>query len=236
MSLRSLVPPVLIVIASALGAAGCTSASSPAPVQVTGTRLESALLPATDFGQYALAGKMVSSGSRLTDRPAVDRIATMSCQDLLASSASEPAFGQTAYARDTVAVISGPAGEATYAQDVLQFARPSAATAYYTQLAAGYARCVSVTVRSTVQHTSVSATVHSVSNVLAGGHQAVAIITSLTAYNPLGMHGSVTNTSDLIVAADGVDVLSVASGHLGSLRLAPTALIVKLIARVQALD
>ncbi len=163
--------------------------------------------------------------------PAVDHIATMSCETLLGATSANSAFGQTAYAGDTVTVTSGPDFLVTYRQFVIQFARPSAATAVYAQLAARYAGCVSFTHRATVNHTPVSETIHAVSNVLAGGHQAVAIVVSETAYLPTG-HG-VTKTSDLIVAVDGADVLSIARVSLGSPQ-APTALIVKLIASVEA--
>ena len=250
MSLRALVPPALILIAAALGAAACSSGSapaspaspasssspaspaSPASGQLTGTRLGSALLPAADFDQSAQAGSQVSSGSQPMDKQATDHIATMSCVTLLGATSANSAFGQTAYAGDTVTVTSGPAFGVTYRQFVLQFARPSAATAVYTQLTARYARCVSLTRRATVNHILVSETIHAVSNVLAGGHQAVAIIVSETAYLPTGR--GITKTSDLIVAVDGVDVLTIARVALGSPQ-APTALAVKLIARVQAL-
>ena len=258
MSLRSLVPPVLIVIASALGTAGCTSASSstppaaaspassppasspaalapPVPGQFTGAQLESALLPATDFGQDAAAASRFSSGRQLLDKPAVEQVATMSCETLLRAFGASSALGQTAYTGELVAFTSGPAVAMTYAQFVIQFARPSAAAALYTQLTATYARCVSFTARSTVvNHIQLSETVRSVSRMLAGGHQAVAIIVSETAYVPGGEGRSVTKPSDLIITADGVDVLSVGRASPGSPQ-APAALLVKLIASVKAL-
>lgn len=231
MASRVPVLAVVIVIASAFGAVGC---SSPPPVQVTGTQLESALLPATDFGQEARAIRKVSSGSHLTDKPAVDHIATMSCDTLLRPTSGVPGVGQTAYAKDTVLVFS--ATPLSYGQSVLQFASPSAATADYQQYAAANARCRSATLRTSVDHVSVSETIRSVSEVQVGGHQAVDISISETLRVP-GAPASATSTANTLVIADGVDVFSVARSYLESppQSLALAAAVVKLIARIQAL-
>ena len=235
MSLRVLIPAVVIAIAMAMGTVGLAMASSPAPVQVTGAQLESALLPAADFGQHAVAARKVSSGSHLTDKPAVDHIATMSCDKFLGASGA-PRFGQTAYAGDVVFVLGLSSG-LNYSQSVFQFARSSAAMALYDQIAAANARCRSVTVRVKSGPYSVSETIRSVSKVMAGGHQALAVRISVTIYQGPGVNAPITSTDDVLYTADSVDLFVVSRTYAGSLPRspAPAAVIVKLIASVQAL-
>jgi hypothetical protein len=152
----------------------------------------------------------------------------------------------TAYAGDTFFVT--PASQPFvlfYFRSVFQFARTSAAAVLYTQAAAGYARCRSVAVRISSSPALVSETVHSVSKVLAGGHQAVAVSMSETFSKvPRGPDAPITETVDLLLAAGGVDLFTVARSCQGSARACqgspPAApalsdVIVKLIASVQAL-
>jgi hypothetical protein len=235
MSSRVQVLAAVAVMTTALGCSGSALASSPAPVQVTGTRLESALLPASDFAQHTFTIRKFNSGSRLKDEPTLDHIATMSCTNLLRLFPG-PGFGPTAYAGDNVVNIQPPVPD--YAQSVYQFARISAATALYTQAAAGYARCRSVTVQVGRSPVLASETVHSVSKVLAGGHQAFAVSMSMTIYKVPGRpHARITATVDLLVAANGVDLFTVSRSCEGSPPATPALpdVIGKLIASVQAL-
>ena len=235
MSSRALVLSAVVVIATALGCAGpAAMASSPAPVQVTGTQLESALLAPTEFSQYTLVIRKFSSGSHLKHEPAVDHIATVSCKNLLLLFPG-PGLGPTAYAGDYVAVTQPPVP--TYAQSVFQFARSSAATALYSQASAGYARCRSVTVQIS-SSPLVSETVHSVSKVLAGGHQAFAASMSETISKIAGRPGERLNEMvDLVVATDGANLFTVSRTCSGSPPATPALsdVIEKLIARVRAL-
>jgi hypothetical protein len=232
MSSRALVLSAVAVMATAVGCAGSAAASSPA---VTGTQLESALLPPTDFTQYyTLTIGKFSSGSHLRDEPAVDHVATMSCKNLL-NLFPDDGFGATAYAGNSVAVTQPPAP--VYGQSVFQFARASAVTALYTQAAAGYARCRSVTAPIS-SSPLVFETVHSVSKVLARGHQAFAVSMSETISKVPGRPDErITETVDLLVAAEGIDLFIVRRACLGSPPAAPALsdVIAKLIARVQAL-
>jgi hypothetical protein len=158
----------------------------------------------------------------------------MSCKNLL-SLFPGPGFGATAYAGDSVTVLQPPAP--VYGQNVFQFARTNAATTLYTQAAAGYARCRSVTVRIS-SSPLVFETVHSVSKVLAGGQQAFAVSMSETISKIRGRPDErITETVDLLVAADGVDLFIVRRSCLESPPATPALsdLVVKLIARVQAL-
>jgi len=234
MSSRVLVLAAVTIMAATLGCSG-PALASPAPVQITGTRLESALLPPTDFAQYAEVIRKFNSGSHLKDEPAVDHIATMSCKNLL-SLFPGPGFGPTAYAGDTVADIQPPVP--TYGQSVFQFDRTSAATALYTQAAAGYARCRSVTVRIAGSPEPVSETVHSVSKVLAGRHQAFAVSLSETVSKIPGRPDTrITATVDVLVAAKGADLFTVSRSCQGSPPATPALsdVIGELIASVQAL-
>lgn len=235
MSSRALVLSAVVVVATGLGCSGPVAmASSPAPVQVTGTQLESALLPPTEFSPYTFVIRKFSSGSHLKHEPPVDHIPTMSCKNLLLLLPG-PGFGPTAYAGDDVAVTQPPVP--TYAQFVLQFARTSAAIALYSQAYAGYARCRSVTVQIS-SSPLVRETVHSVSKVLAGGHQAFAASMSETISKIAGRPGERLNEMvDLVVATDGADLFTVSRTCSGSPPATPALsnVIEKLIARVQAL-
>jgi hypothetical protein len=84
----------------------------------------------------------------------------------------------------------------------------------------------------------VSETVHSVSKVLAGGRQALAVSMSDTISKvPDRPDERITEALDLLVAADGPDLFTVRRSCLGSPPATPALsdVIGKLIARVQAL-
>jgi hypothetical protein len=91
--------------------------------QLTGTQLESVLLPASDFpsGFAASSSGATTSGGSLTSGPASYPLATVSCSDFVQHLGST-GFGETAMAADSVVGT-----DQAYDQVIYQFAAASGA-------------------------------------------------------------------------------------------------------------
>ena len=109
--------------------------------QLTGTELESVLLPVSDFpaGFAASSSGAVTSGGSLTSGPASYPLATVSCSDFVQHLGST-GFGETAMAADSVV-----GADQAYDQVIYQFSTPSAATAFVAGIEPLAARCKSFT-------------------------------------------------------------------------------------------
>ena len=121
-----------------------TALMTPLPAasgQLTGTKLESVLLPALDFpaGFTASSSGPVTSGGSLTSGPAQYPLATVSCSDFVQHLGST-GFGETAMAADAVV-----GNNQAYDQLIYQFSTASQATAFVTGLSSLAARCTSFT-------------------------------------------------------------------------------------------
>jgi len=139
--------------ASATSAATApTSAANPLPTasmtplaaasgQLTGTNLESVLLPVSDFpgGFTASSSAPVTSGGSLTSGAAAYPLATVSCSEFVQHLGST-GFGETAMAADSVVGT-----DQAYDQVIYQFPTASAATAFVAGLEPLAARCKSFT-------------------------------------------------------------------------------------------
>ena len=139
---------------AALAAAGVLLApaaqASSRPVQVSGTQLQSALLPGSDFGSGFTSGSPVSSGGSLLHRPAQGRISSLSCITF-EGLPGIGSYGQTAFAAtyvDNSSKLSGsPSAFGYFIQSVDQFASAQAAASYFGQAYARYATCTEFTFR-----------------------------------------------------------------------------------------
>jgi hypothetical protein len=109
--------------------------------QLTGTQLESVLLPVTDFpaGFAAASSGPVTSGGSLTSGAAAYPLATVSCSDFVQHLGST-GFGETAMAADSVVGT-----DQAYDQVIYQFPTASAATAFVAGLKPLAIRCSSFT-------------------------------------------------------------------------------------------
>lgn len=117
---------------------------APASGQLTGTELESVLLPASSFpaGFTAPSSGPVTSGDSLVAAPATNNLATMSCV-LFVQQLGSTGFGETA-----LAAVSLSGTKQAYGELVYQFASASAATGFVSGIAALAGRCGSFTVTS----------------------------------------------------------------------------------------
>ena len=105
--------------------------------QLTGTQLESVLLPVADFpaGFAASSAGPVTSGGSLTPGAAAYPLATVSCSEFVQHLGST-GFGETAMAADSVVGASQ-----AYDQVIYQFPTASAATAFVAGIEPLAARC-----------------------------------------------------------------------------------------------
>jgi hypothetical protein len=109
--------------------------------QLTGTELESVLLPVSDFpaGFAASSSGPVTSGGSLTSGPSSYPLATVSCSDFVQHLGST-GFGETAMAADSIVGT-----DQAYDQVIYQFPTAAAATAFVAGLEPLAARCKSFT-------------------------------------------------------------------------------------------
>lgn len=109
--------------------------------QLTGTDLESVLLPASDFpaGFAASSSGPVTSGGSLTSSPATYPLGTVSCSDFEQHLGST-GFGETAMAADSIV-----GDDQAYDQVIYQFATAAQAKAFVAGLEPLAARCTSFT-------------------------------------------------------------------------------------------
>jgi hypothetical protein len=109
--------------------------------QLTGTDLESVLLPASDFpgGFAASSTGPTTSGGSLTSGPATYPLATVSCSDFVQHLGST-GFGETAMAADSVVGT-----DQAYDQVIYQFSAASQASAFVAGIEPLAARCTSFT-------------------------------------------------------------------------------------------
>jgi hypothetical protein len=218
------------VVALAVAAAWIVACSSPQPSAlqaVTGVRLKSALLPASEFhaGFTIDAKYSYNSGSRLSSSPARYGLATMTC-NTLALQLGEPGFGETAMAVDQ---LDDQDTEQAYGQFVYQFRHPATASAFIAELRITAMRCRSFTVRDfgNSDHTQ-----QTTAAMLVNGHRAVQIA-------EVAVDAANTSDFDYLFVLDGTDVCGSSRAGFGGALVPdqPTlaTIVARLITRVQAL-
>lgn len=147
---------VVIAIATALsvGTGGAALASplsqkaAPAP-QVTGARLQSALLPASAFGGGFVVAQRLNTGRNLWSTRTLIKPSTLSCAKF-ESYIYVGGYGNTAGATDSIdnpnpAIADYPSLVLGADQTVLQFKTAQAAASFYSQAYARYRQCSAFT-------------------------------------------------------------------------------------------
>lgn len=207
-------------------------ASAHGPVQVTGKQLKSALIPATGFlpGYGVVTGS--DSGGKL-EHGAMFNLPSMPCQAFWPDIGVVPGFGDSAFATEVVGYRSGiPSVIETFEQSVYQFTSTHAASSFFAELNAKYRSCPSVTV-SDPGGLTLRWTVRARSTQHVGGHQALQLAENQTDSKLPGPPLKI----DAVWTIDGTDVylISTTLVNTNSPKPAQFLLILKLIARVQAL-
>jgi len=171
--------------------------------QLTGTNLQSVLLPASDFpaGYVTSSSDANSSGGSLTTGPAQYPLATVGCSVFIQHLGST-GFGETAMAANSVVGT-----DQAYDQGIYQFATASAASAFVTGITSLAARCPSF---SAPVNGSATATMR----MKAASGASVAGLPTVELTQTATVSGSPL-TLDTLLCASGVDVFVVSGVGLG---------------------
>jgi hypothetical protein len=190
---------------SAAAGALPTAPETPQPAasgQLTGTQLESVLLPASDFpsGYTAATTGPVSSGSSLTLGVARYDLSTVSCTNFV-EHLGTAGFGESAMASDSLSAAGKAFDEFLY-----QFPSAATASAFVSGIGSLAGRCASFQLSSN----GVSATFKLAASAgpAVGGHPATQLTES-------GKVGGEQVSLDLLLCADGVDAFGVAAVGAG---------------------
>jgi hypothetical protein len=183
-----------------------TASMTPLPAaagQLTGTDLESVLLPASDFptGYTASSSGATTSGGSLTTGAAQYPLATISCSDFVQHLGST-GFGETGMASDSI-VGSNQA----YDQAIYQFSTAAEASAFAAGISPLAVRCPSFTAPIT-SGTSTTMRMKAASGDSVAGRPSVELLQTATA------NGSAL-TLDTLFTASGVDVFVVSGVGFG---------------------
>jgi hypothetical protein len=183
-----------------------TESMTPLPAaagQLTGTDLESVLLPASDFpaGFAASSSGPVSSGGTLTSAAAQYPLATVSCSEFVQHLGST-GFGETGMAAGSIVGT-----DQAYDQVIYQFAAASSASAFVSGIQSLAGRCASFTAPASTG-TTATFSLKAAPGASLGGLSTVELVQSGT------VSGSPV-TLDTLFTASGVDVFAASSVGLG---------------------
>jgi hypothetical protein len=184
-----------------------TASMTPLPAaagQLTGTGLESVLLPASDFpsGYTASSSGATTSGGSLTSGAAQYPLATVSCSDFVQHLGST-GFGETGMASDSVA-----AANQAYDQAIYQFSTPAEASAFVAGISPLAVRCPSFTA-------PITSTTSTTMRMKAAPGDSVAGRPTVELRQTAKANGSAL-TLDTLFAASGVDVFVVSGVGFGA--------------------
>jgi len=232
---------VIAVISTAtalgLGLAGSAAASplshKPAP-QVTGARLQSALLPASAFGGGFTVTQRLNNGSKLWSTRINLKLSKLSCTDF-EQYIFVAGFGNTAGATDSVNnpnpdLSSYPSVVLGGDQAVLQFKTAAAAASFYNQAQARYKQCTAFTEPDPADNTQLELTLRSLSTTTVSKNKAFQVnqLVDFAAVPALSFYA---NTA-VVLAGANVYTIDDVNGTNDPI---PASLLGKLINRVQAL-
>jgi hypothetical protein len=226
-----------LAVAACAGAPATQTISNPIPVpsqaQLTGTALETALLPASDFpAGYEIDPQATSdTGPALRPDSSASASPRLDCQQLVVQTVKPVGMTAGAYEilYDTAAAHLTSSQQHSYGQTVYQFATVSESTGYFNSVRSAISRCPSVTITDSTGTVVVRQTVRPASPV--AGHQTFLIQRANT------IHGENTG-SVLLYTIDGTDVYELGAVGFGDPPAAQTSylasLMAMLIARVHA--
>jgi hypothetical protein len=213
-------------------AAVASAGVSHAPVQVTGKKLKTALLPPSRFQPGYSTIFAGNSGGKL-ERGTVFHIPSMKCVNFWNFIGHVKGFGETAFATESATSKSGKAPILEiFSQSVYQSASHHAATVLNGHISAKYKSCKSVSF-SDGHGGTIRETVHARKTERVGGHPSLLLTEYLTDTKVKGVR-VVTKALWTIV---GTNVYMIDSDLLNVTSPKPTlsSLMLKLIARVRAL-
>ena len=216
------------VTAAAVAAAGlllapASQAAASGTVQLTGTQLASALLPASYFGSgyKVVAFGHYNSGGRLEQGQARYHLATFSCQKYLNNGLPHTGLGETA----TAGIVVNNTRLGAYQQAVWQFSSSSRAAAFYQQMYAFTGRCRTITIKTGTS--TAGLTTQSLTKTRLGGHPAFQAVQTETAT------GFPATVNDTLVTVAGTDVFLIdAAGQKPPTKPTPATVVLHLISRV----
>jgi len=193
--------------ASAPTAGGLPTASmTPLPAaagQLTGTDLESVLLPASDFpaGYMASSSGPTTSGGSLTSGAVQYPLATISCSSFVQHLGST-GFGETGMASDSIV-----GSDQAYDQAIYQFSTAAEASAFVTGVSSLAARCPSFTA-------PITSTTNTTMKMKATPGDSVAGLATVQLLQTATANGSAL-TLDTLFTPSGVDVFVVSGVGFG---------------------
>lgn len=207
------------------------------PVQVTGHKLKSGLLPASAFGSDYQPGFWADSGKSLWHGPARDHVSTMSCgnfEGYLFIGAFGESGSALSFDNNPNPFPDYPNTEFYYVQAVYQFPTVKAANTYYSQAHAKYVKCTdftqSIPASSVPGSGKLETTTQSVSKTKVGRYQAFQVGQSSS---PSDFPG-ISFLMNTMVTVEGTDVFTMISVG-GTNDPVPTSLMLKLINRIKKL-
>ena len=231
-----------VIASAALATAGfllapAVAQASSHPVQVSGNKLKSALLPASTFGSDYQFQFATSSGKSLWHQRARDHVSSMSCGNF-EDGVGLGSFGESAVALSFIdnqnAITNFPNAEFYYNQAVYQFPTVKAATTYYSQAKVKYAKCRDFT--ESVQASSVPGSgrmeiaLLSMTKTKVGSYQAFQLTQAVNLSESPGF----SLTLNTLVTVEGTDVFTVVSLS-GTSDPVSTNVMLKLVNRVKKL-
>lgn len=205
--------------------------------QISGSRLQTGLLPAPAFGTGFTLGTTLNTGSGLLSAPAAQNVPASSCSTF-EGKIYVSGFGNTAGALaeyvNPNAAMQRPEAIIQGFQDVIQFATASAATTFFTAARAKYAACLSFSEPNPTDTSPGGGTFQistlGVAKTTIGGAAAF----SVTQQVALSEKPGATEFVDVLYAVAGPDVYSMWQQSGTNDEPSPT-LMGKLITRIQAL-
>ena len=230
-----------ITASAALAAAGFLLAPSALaashPVQVSGNKLKSALLPASSFGSGFRLDFAAGSGKSLWHQKAKDYVSSMSCGNF-EDGVGLGRFGESAvalsFADNPDAFTNFPNAEFYYNQVVYQFPAATAATTFYGQAKTKYGKCRDFTESapaSTVPGSgTMEITLMSMAKTKVGKYQEFQLTQDVTLSEAQGF----SLTLNTLVTVEGTDVFTVVSLS-GTNDPVSVSLMLKLVNRVKKL-
>ena len=218
---------------SALASPASSHKAKPAP-QVTGTRLQSALLPASAFGDGFAVAQRLNTGNKLWSTNARIKPSSLSCQTF-ETYIFVGGFGDTAGATEGVdnpnpAFADYPNIVLAGDQAVLQFKTTQAAASFYNQAYARYKQCSAFTESDPADNLRFELTTQSLSKTTIGKNKAF----QLSQYVDISSLPVANFYQNTTVVLAGTNVYTVDDLN-GTNDPIPAALVGKLISRVQAL-
>ena len=197
--------------AAAQPSARVSQSKTTAPPQISGSRLQTGLLPASAFGAGFTLATTLNTGSGLLSTPATQNGPTTSCSTF-EGKIYVSGFGNTAGALaeyvNPNAAMQRPEAIMQGFQDVIQFATATAATAFFTQARAKYTACLSFSEPNPTDTNPGGGTFQistiGVSKTTVSGDAAF----SVTQQIALSEHPGATEFVDVLYAVAGTDVYS----------------------------